>query len=196
MSHTKSGARSIIGVLVLLAVLAGGILALRGAYLAFYRNAYPTGYRDIVLREAEKNNLPFDLVFSVIRTESGFQPDVESSVGARGLMQLTEETFDWTKSKMEDAGDETFADLYDPETNIRYGCKLLRLLLDEFENEDTAMCAYHAGWGSAKRWLADEEHSPDGVRIENIPFDDTRSYVKKIADTRIIYGNLYGYSLS
>ena len=193
MSQTNRRARGAASLLALLLVLAAAVLALRGAHFTFYRRAYPTGYREAVMREADKNNLPYDLVFSVIRTESGFRPEVESSVGARGLMQLTEETFDWTKSKMTDAGDETYADLYNPEINIRYGCKLLRLLLDEFEDEDTVMCAYHAGWGNAKRWLADAEHSPDGVRVENIPFDDTRGYVQKIADTRVIYRNLYSF---
>ena len=194
MRNTKGAGRTALRAILSLAILALCIGAMRLAYLAFYREAYPTGYRDIVQREADKNGLPYDLVFSVIRTESGFRPGVESSVGARGLMQLTEETFDWTKSKMEDAGDETYADLFQPEINIRYGCKLLRLLLDEFENEDTAMCAYHAGWGSAKRWLADEEHSADGVSIHSIPFGDTEKYVVKIAHTRGIYRNLYGKS--
>lgn len=187
-----SNSKKIIGAVLLLVVLALAALALRAAYNTFYKRAYPTEYREIVLREAEKNALPYDLVFAVIRTESSFRPHVESSVGARGLMQLTEETFDWTKSKMKDAGDETYADLFDPEISIIYGTKLLRLLLDEFENTDTALCAYHAGWGSAKKWLADAEYSADGVNIHNIPFGDTKKYVAKIEETRKIYRNLYG----
>ncbi|WP_343252729.1 lytic transglycosylase domain-containing protein [Ligaoa zhengdingensis] len=185
--------RQIARTAVLLGALALAFWVLYGAYTTFYKRAYPTEYWKTVVREADRNGLPYDLVFAVIRTESGFRPQVQSSVGARGLMQLTEDTFDWTKSKMEDAGDETYADLFDPEVNIRYGCKLLRLLLDEFEAEDTALCAYHAGWGNAKKWLADDEHSADGINIHTIPFGDTRRYVQKINETRAIYRNLYQF---
>jgi len=188
----STGKKAITTVL-LLVLLVLGFFALRTAYSTFYKKAYPIEYADTIRQEADKNDLPYDLVLAVIRTESSFRPHVESSVGARGLMQLTEETFDWTKSKMSDAGDETYTDLYDPHINIKYGTKLLRLLLDEFESEDTALCAYHAGWGNAKKWLSDREHSTDGVNIYNIPFGDTKKYVAKINQTRQIYRNLYKF---
>ena len=188
-----SSGKKITTTVVLLLLLTLCFLALRSAYSAFYKRAYPIEYADTIKKEADKNDLPYDLVFAVIRTESSFRPHVESSVGARGLMQLTEETFDWTKTKMADAGDETYEDLYNPHINIKYGAKLLRLLLDEFDSEDTALCAYHAGWGNAKKWLADESHSIDGKNIQNIPFGDTKKYVAKINDTRQIYRKLYKF---
>lgn len=169
------------------------ILALYMAYNGFYRSAYPTTYFTDVAKNAIENDLPIDLVFAVIHTESGFRPEVESSVGARGLMQLTEDTFEWTKSKMSDAGDETYEDMFVPEINIKYGTHLLRLLIDEFESTDTALCAYHAGWGNAKKWLQSPEHSSDGVNIHSIPFGDTKKYVAKINETRDAYRELYDF---
>lgn len=188
-----STGKKITGFVLAVLLLALACLALSTAYNTFYKRAYPTEYADIVRQQADSNGLPYDLVFAIIRTESGFRPEVQSSVGARGLMQLTEETFDWTKSKMEDAGSETYADLFDPAVNIRYGTKLLRLLYDEFGTWDTVLCAYHAGWGSAKKWLADDEYSADGVNIHSIPFGDTNRYVEKVNSTREIYRNLYDF---
>ena len=59
----------------------------------FYQKAYPLGYEQLVLSACEENELEPSFVFAVIRTESSFRPDAQSSVGARGLMQITEETF-------------------------------------------------------------------------------------------------------
>ena len=172
------------------------ILFILGLFAAadrhYYRAAYPTHYNDIVIAESLRNNIAPELVFAVIRTESGFRPQVQSSVGARGLMQITEDTFDWIKYRTGKAGVE-YEDLYEPEHNIEYGVALLRLLLDEFGSIENALCAYHAGWGSVKQWLANPENSHDGENIHMIPFGDTRRYVEKVISTREIYIKLYHF---
>lgn len=84
-----------------------------------------------------------------IRTESSFNPEATSSIGARGLMQLTEETFDWVKSRLEPQSDTTYDAMYEPEKNIEYGTYLLHALTEQFGSVNNALCAYHAGWGSA-----------------------------------------------
>ena len=71
---------------------------------------------------------------------------------------------------------------------------MLRMLLDEFGSEANALCAYHAGWGNAQKWLKDPECAPDGRNIENIPFGDTKRYVKKVLDTKKMYEKLYDFS--
>lgn len=68
---------------------------------------------------------------------------------------------------------------------------MLRILLDEFGTVENVLCAYHAGWGSAKQWLGDPAHAPDGEHITDIPFDDTRAYVAKVKKTMEVYRRLY-----
>ena len=82
---------------------------------------YPCRYNEYVEYYAGKYNIDPLILYSFIRTESNFNPNAQSNVGARGLMQITEETFDWIKLKIAPSEDLTFDDLYDPETNIRFG---------------------------------------------------------------------------
>lgn len=178
--------------LLLLAILTGCAL-LFTASLAFYRAAYPVGYREIVERESRGNGLPPSLVYAVIRTESGFNPGAQSSVQARGLMQITRETFEWAQYRVKEERALHFDDLFGSEENIRYGAAILRLLLDEFGTETNALCAYHAGWGNAKKWLENPECAPDGKNIEHIPFGDTGRYVEKVLATKATYETLYHF---
>ena len=178
--------------LLLVALLfVGGAVMATNAEKAFYQKAYPIQYSHWVEEYADKNDLDPALVYAVIRTESSFRPLAWSSVGARGLMQLTEETFEWVAYRMHDQSGTVYEDMFDPEANIRYGTYLLKDLLAEFGTEANALCAYHAGWGNAKNWLSDPRYSPDGKNIETIPFEDTRGYVKKVLDTKEIYQELY-----
>lgn len=160
------------------------------AYKNYYRSAYPVKYNTAVKAGSQEYGLPESLIYAVIHTESGFRPNVKSSAGAVGLMQITKDTFMWTQYRL---GEEplNFDELLNGETSIRYGSALLRLLIDEFGSLENALCAYHAGWGSAKEWLANPEHSPDGIKIEHIPFGDTKKYVKKVLKTKAVYERLY-----
>jgi len=178
--------------LLLLAMAVALCAALYVRVERFYmQRAYPIRYDEIVEREAKNNGLPVSLVYAVIRTESSFRPGVQSHLGARGLMQIMEETYDWVAFRLGEAGGD-FESLYDAETNIRYGTALLRILLDEFHTLENTLCAYHAGWGNAKSWLANPAHAPDGKSVENIPFGDTAWYVAKVLETQAIYQKLYG----
>jgi len=157
----------------------------------FYRAAYPLGYREVVEPVAAEKELDPALVYAVIRTESGFSPTAQSSVGARGLMQLTPDTFQWVRYRLGEEGAAASDLLYDPWENVRYGCANLSLLLGEFDREDTALAAYHAGRGSVNRWLGDSRYSDDGDCLTTIPYRDTDTYVKKVLTTRDLYHRLY-----
>lgn len=157
----------------------------------FYRAAYPLGYREAVERLAAERELDPALVYAVIRTESGFSPTARSSVDARGLMQLTPDTFQWVRYRLGEQGTAAEDILYDPEENIYYGCADLSLLLGEFDREDTALAAYHAGRGSVNGWLTDSRYSQDGSSLTAIPYPDTNIYVKKVLSTRDLYHRLY-----
>lgn len=80
------------------------------------------------------------LVYSFIRTESGFDPGATSSVDARGLMQMTEETFLWLRSKLGLGEEVSFGDLYDPDVSIRFGCYYLHLCLVRYNGDISTAC--------------------------------------------------------
>lgn len=151
---------------------------------------YPLEYQDYVERYSMEYNVDKFFVYAVIHTESGFKPDAVSNVGARGLMQIMEETFDWIKFRM---GDEetVYYDMFNPEINIKYGCWLLGYLYDEFGSVEVAAAAYHAGRGNVNKWLSDSRYSSDGVHLDNIPIKDTAHYVSKITKTMDVYVRRY-----
>ncbi len=176
-----------------------GVVALVAAFFAldfgldtYHRAAYPLGYAELIDRYSEQYNLPPELVYSVVRTESHFRAGAQSHVGARGLMQITYDTFEWIQMRTGDK-EHTFDDMYDPETNVRYGTYLLAVLIEEFKNEDTAMAAYHAGRGQVTKWLQDKNYSADGQTLTHIPFDDTSAYVAKVRRTVLMYVELYDF---
>lgn len=151
---------------------------------------YPQKFSDIVEKEAAAYNLEESLVYAVIKAESDFDPNAESAVGALGLMQMMPETFTWMQTHV--AGEFDAEALYDPEINIRFGCALLRLLLDEFGNVETAVCAYNAGIGNVTTWLSNAEYSADGKTLSEIPFGETRHYLQKVMRNKEKYEALYG----
>ena len=153
------------------------------------RQAHPIKYSEFVTKYSQEYDVPKPFIYAVIKNESSFKPDATSSIGARGLMQITDVAYDWVN--MRSGFDNSFDDMYDPETNIRYGTYMLKLLLEEFKTEENALCAYHAGWGVAQKWLKNEEYSPDKENITNIPYPDTKWYVQNVSKSRKIYEKLY-----
>lgn len=174
---------------VLLLVLGFGLAKL--SYQRFYNAAYPMEYQEYVSHYAKEYNVPPALIYAVIRSESSFDPEAVSDIGARGLMQITESTYEWAVYRMGTGDSFDYDSLWEPEENIRYGVYILSLLLEEFGSPETALCAYHAGWGNVKSWLENSEYSADGINIHSIPFKDTGRYVPKVMETKAIYEQLY-----
>ena len=152
---------------------------------------YPRDYSDFVTAYCDEYGVDEDYVYAVIKCESGFDPNAKSGVGALGLMQITPETFDWVQTKLNGKAELADDALYDPETNIRYGVYLLKLHLDEFGDPALASAAYHAGRGKVNSWLVDPDLKLDGDSIDEIPYGDTRTYVKRVIRTKKIYDKLY-----
>ena len=96
------------------------------------RLLYPRKYEALVDQWAETYGLDPLLVDAFIRTESGFDPQATSSVDARGLMQMTEETFIWLRSKIAPDEGLTFDELYDPDVSIRFGCYYIHLCMERY----------------------------------------------------------------
>lgn len=187
--HRKK--RRVLPAVIICSVLAV-LLAAAGifGYDRFERYTHPVRYENLVEKYSRENDLDKYLVYAVIKTESGFDPQAVSNVGARGLMQIMEPTFEWVKYRLGDE-DSRYLDMYDPETNIRYGCWLIGYLCWEFGDVDTAMAAYHAGIGQVGEWLEDADISADGVHLDVIPISDTAHYVSKIDRALATYKKLY-----
>lgn len=183
----RSAAPAIIVILIIALLL--GIAGYFG-YNYYLEKAYPLRYSDYVERYAKENGLNKYFVYAVIKTESGFRPDAVSDVGARGLMQIMEDTFEWIKFKSDDE-ETVYYEMYDPKTNIDFGCRLLGYLYKEFGNVETVAAAYHAGRGGVNEWLADSRYSKDGVHLDVIPIPDTAHYVNKITKAMDMYIRLY-----
>ena len=81
--------------------------------------------------------------------------------------------------------------LFEPETNIKYGCYYLGKLINRFENTDTALCSYNAGMGVVNKWLQDERYSTDGKSLQIIPYEETKNYVDKIKKSYKYYENKF-----
>lgn len=171
------------------------LLAVCGVFFAAHaaaRAAYPRDYAAMIEEQSERQGLDPMLLYAVVRCESSFRADAVSSIGARGLMQLTEETFDWVRWRLGEEEVTVYDDAFDPETNLRYGAYLLSYLLEKFGGEETALAAYHAGAGIVGRWLSEGEYSADGKTLDHIPYGDTAQYVPRVLRTKEIYTRLYG----
>lgn len=153
---------------------------------------FPRKYTQYVEKYAAEYGVPESVVYAVIKTESDFSPDATSYADppALGLMQLTEETYIWVGKTLLR---ETIAlsKIYDPETNIRYGTYLLSYLYRRFENWENTYAAYNAGMARVYGWLEDPEYSDGNGNLINIPFSETRAYVKKVEKYRLKYEKLY-----
>lgn len=150
---------------------------------------YPIFYEEEINYYANKKNQSAYLFLSLIREESHFNKDAKSSVGAMGLTQLMQGTADYVeKTKV---SKETLAN---PSENIRMGMDYFEYLMNIFnKNEYLSILAYNAGPGNIKKWLNDSTIKSDEIDefVENIPFLETKNYIKKILSSYWIYLNIY-----
>ena len=179
--------------LVLLVLVGMVVLSVPSVRDQVEQQLYPRKYQALVEQWAQVYQLDPLLVYSFIRTESGFDPDATSTVEARGLMQMTEETFLWLCSKLGLGEEVSFGDLYDPDVSIRFGCYYLHLCLVRYNGDiSTAAAAYHSGWGTVDALLQKEEHSEDGLTLSGFPYNQMHHYVEKITACYAKYTELYG----
>lgn len=157
------------------------------------RAQHPLEYAGLIAEYSLMRDIDPALVSAVILCESSFNPQAESRLGARGLMQLMEDTAGWVAHKLdEDDSDYSFDSLYDPETNIRFGTWYLGYLSRRFGGDATKIvCAYHAGQGNVDAWLANPEYSSDGVTLDVIPTQDTATYASRVLRARDVYRKYY-----
>jgi soluble lytic murein transglycosylase len=152
-----------------------------------YPLLYPRPYDGAVGAAARLTNLPPELIYAVIRQESLYRPDAGSSAGALGLMQLLPSTARRAAQHWGLKAPDR-AELLQPGVNIPIGAGELRSLLDRFDGQTLlATAAYNAGQGAVRRWLPDTTMESD-VWVENIPFNETRTYVQRVAWHSLVFG--------
>ena len=151
---------------------------------------YRQDYSEYVEKYAKENNIDSLLIYAIIKAESNFDDGAVSSKGATGLMQLMANTAEEvaTNESIEFA---TKDSLLDPETNIRIGIKYFADLIAIFNNVAVSLAAYNAGMGTVQDWIDEGIIKADGSDIENIPYNETNMYVRKILKDYQIYKQLY-----
>ena len=166
-------------------------LSLKTSSRQFEYASYPRTYAEYVEKEAKECHLEPALVYAVIKQESGFDPKCVSNAGAIGLMQIMPDTGEWAAKEL---GTNKFStqDLLEPEKNLRIGTWYLNYLKRYFNGNDyLALASYNAGHRNVSRWIREGIWSGDSVKIEQIPFPETKKYLIKIILYRRIYSYLY-----
>jgi soluble lytic murein transglycosylase len=146
---------------------------------------FPLAYHEEVTREAEKRNLDPAWIYAVARQESAFIEDVRSSAGALGLMQLMPATGRSIARQLKTSVNNKI--LLQPETNIRFGSYYLQQVLNRFNNPVMATAAYNAGPHRIERWKPKEGTIDADIWVDNIPFNETRKYVRRVMAYSVFY---------
>lgn len=194
MFMKNNGKRSslILAALITALMIGAAVLVFFYAKGKLKKAAYPIAYTDEFTAAAERYGLDKSLVAALICTESRFRSDAVSGDGAVGLMQLLPSTAEWIA--MRRGLDFTEERLYDPETNLDYGCWLLSWLLERYNgSERNALIAYNAGVGRLDEWL--KSGADENDELTEIPFAETRNYVQRITMLKEKYGEVYAKEL-
>ena len=153
---------------------------------------HPRYFTEYIFQYADEYNLQPAYVSAIILNESSYSPTAVSRLGARGLMQLMEDTAKWINDQYLHVSGYSFQMLWDPETNIRFGCWYLGYLMRRFDGDMTcAVAAYHAGQGQVDEWLKNPAYSDDGKTLKLIPSEKTDTYVKRVLKYYEKYCELY-----
>ena len=149
----------------------------------------PEKYVQYVENYSEIYGVPEEMIWAVIKTESDFDASAVSNAGAVGLMQLAEDTFKEISNQRLKEGLEPGM-RYDPETSFRYGTYYLSYLYARYGNWNTALAAYNAGLGRVDEWLSEYGNAETGI-LKEIPYKETRNYMKKVNKAISMYEKLY-----
>ena len=137
-------------------------------------------YQNYVVKYSDEFGLDKALVYAVIKVESDFKKDAVSKSGALGLMQILPSTAKWIAKEL---GEDFLKEkMFEPETNILYGCFYLDYLFDRFGDREIVICAYNAGEGKVLDWIENGKLVRD-----RIDYEETRNYLAKVEKYYRIY---------
>jgi len=147
---------------------------------------FPIEYLDLVMANAQDQQIDPAWIYGVLRQESAFMPDARSSAGALGLMQLMPRTGRITAKKLK-TRIRSSQDILNVNKNIKLGSAYLRRMLDRNEGHSAlATASYNAGPHRVSKWIPEETISAD-LWVESIPFNETRQYVRRVMAYTVIY---------
>jgi len=158
----------------------------------FSRVRYGLYYSDLVIPDAQSNAFDPLFIFSVIRQESLFEGFVNSSAGARGLMQIIPPTGAQIVSQIGWPVNYDEKDLYRPDVSVTLGTHYLGKNRDLLNGDlYAALAAYNGGPGNALEWQKLSGEDPD-LFLETVRFEETRNYIRSIYEIYVVYKRLYG----
>jgi soluble lytic murein transglycosylase len=151
---------------------------------------FPQPYRDIVAKASDKSGIPQEFIYGIIRQESAFDPEARSPVDAFGLMQLlpsvSKNLANTYKLEYKEA-----LDLYKPEINIPLGAFELKTLMKKYDNQYIlAVSGYNANDSAIRGWLKTRFRADAVEFIEEVPYEETRGYIKLTMRNYVFYDRL------
>lgn len=153
--------------------------------------SYRRPFRDLVETYSNQYGLDSNLVYAVMKAESGYDPMAISKSGAKGLMQIMNKTGTWGA---EECAISDYANdrLFEPSINIQIGTWYLARLMKQYEgNLQLVLAAYNAGTGNVAKWRNNTLYSSDGNVLHTIPFKETQKYIQKVSFYYKVYNLLY-----
>ena len=161
-----------------------------GGWKSRWEIAFPRPFGDLVERASAASKVPSTLTWAIMRQESAFVPDARSASDAYGLMQLIVST---ARGVARGTGFVVDPEsLKRPDVSITLGAKLLGGLRASYpSNRALAIAAYNGGGGSVARWLAARPNEDFDLWVEEIPFEETRNYLKRVLGNEAAYAFLY-----
>lgn len=151
---------------------------------------YPFAYKDVVEKLSAHYNLDPFLILSIMREESRFDYEALSPAGAIGLMQLMPSTA-FRLDRMLHIGLRNSQDLTNVQKNLHVGIYYLSTLVREFGSYPQAIAAYNAGEEAVRKWLLTGKYRSADEFIEDIPYNETKNYVKRVLTTLFEYQRIY-----
>ncbi len=151
---------------------------------------YPVKYKEDVLFYAAEYDVDPYLVWAIIKAESNFDEKATSAKGAQGLMQLMPETAAWLSDKLNIKYEAE--KLLDPAYSIQLGTYYMAFLLEQFNGNLTQVAAaYNSGQNQVRIWLQKGDWDGTKENIDQVPFAETKKYIKKILKNYNRYVYIY-----
>lgn len=154
------------------------------------RFLHPRPFRPDVESIAERFSVEPEIVWSIMKQESAFNPSAVSWVGASGLMQLMPGTAKWEAETVKMGK----YDVFSVRDNIILGTAHISRLMKTYPRLEWALAAYNAGGGNVNKWNRASGEKPLDLWMEGVPFTETRGYVKHVMGNLFVYRQLYGQS--
>lgn len=172
---------------ILLTILT--IIAICYGIIACQTSRTQINYQDEINKYSNSYNVDPLLTASIVKVESDFDNDAQSHQGAKGLMQLLDDT---AKHSAEVIGEDYYPDkLNDIDYNLKLGVGYYNYLYKHYNNKELALAAYNGGVGNVDKWIEDGVIDSKNPDISKIPFDETRQYVTKVMANYDVYKTFY-----